>query len=110
METHEVATMNGVLPYQISQSRAAFDGEGNIIIYGGTNESNKLVDDVFIYNIAEDVCTKADYDFPQVIANTCVINTGDGIYILGGDNAYVDIIYKHKGNEIVAVRESILLV
>ena len=110
METHEVATMNGKLPYQISQSRAAFDGEGNIIIYGGTNESNQLVDDVFIYNITEDVCSKADYDFPQVIANTCVVNTGDGIYILGGDNAYVDIIYKHKGNEIVAVRQSILLV
>ena len=107
METHEVTTMNGKLPYQISQSRAVYDGKGNIFIYGGTNESNQLVDDVFKYNILEDVCTLEDYSIPGVIANTCVANTGKGIYILGGDNAYIDIILKHDGNKIESIREAI---
>lgn len=107
METHEVKTMNAVLPYNISQSRAAYDGEGNIYIYGGTNESNQLVDYIFKYNIEEDLCVVADYKFPQVLANTCVVKTEKGIYILGGDNAYTNMIYKHVNDEIITVWNSI---
>ena len=105
METHEVKTMNGTLPEAISQSRAAYDGEGNIYIYGGTNESNQLVDYIVKYNIESDTAELMDYKLPIEIANTCVAATEKGIYILGGNNDYIDVIIKHYGDEVVRVRE-----
>ena len=109
METHEVLEMNAKLPDNVSQSRAVYDGEGNIYIYGGTIDETTqhywgLVDYVVKYNIESDTAEFTSYKLPQVLANVCAVKTDEGIYILGGDNDYTDIIIKHVGDEITYVR------
>ena len=110
METHTVETMNAKLPENISQSRAAYDGEGNIYIYGGTNSSGQLVDYIMVYNIENDILELANYKLPMGLANVCVANTGNGIYILGGSyNDYLDVIIKHDGEEVSYIRTPIYI-
>jgi N-acetylneuraminic acid mutarotase len=102
MENHTLETMNATLPEQISQSRAVYDGEGNIYIYGGTNESNKLVDCIVKYNIASDKAELMNYKLPLILANICVAKTEKGIYILGGNNEVLrllpPLVYHPNGN------------
>lgn len=111
-ETHEVKEMNAKLPEKVSQSRAVYDGEGNIYIYGGTiddtsNHVYGLVDYIVKYNIESDVAEFTSYKLPQVLANVSAVRTEEGIYILGGDNDFIDVIIKHVGDTVSAVRTSI---
>lgn len=105
MENNVVEEMNGKLPDYISQSRAVYDGAGNIYIFGGTNEKNELVNYVVKYSIEEDVCELQNYTLPYNLANLCVAKTKNGIYILGGDNAIRNVILKLEDNEFKNMRE-----
>ena len=110
METHEIMTMNATLPENISQSRATYGDDGNIYIYGGTNSSGQLVDYIMVYNIENDTLELADYKLPMGLANVCVANTGNGIYVLGGSyNDYLDVIIRHDGEEVTYVRTPIYI-
>ena len=100
MESYEVVKMNATLVDKLSQSRAVYDLDGNIYIYGGTNESNQLVNYVMKYNIESDTCELMEYSLPYNLANLSVVNTGNGIYLFGGDNNVNNIILKHEGNKI----------
>ena len=101
METHTLVEKEGVLSVNLSQSRAIYDGEGNIFIYGGTNESNQLVDTIYKYDIEKDECILLDYKLPEVLANTCVTRIGSDIYVLGGNNDVTNTILKINGDQIV---------
>lgn len=105
MENHIIEEMNAKLPENISQARAIYDGVGNIYIYGGTNNSEQLVDSVFKYNIDLDICIQQEIKLPYNLANLCVAKTENGIYILGGDNAYKNIILKYEEDNIKILKE-----
>lgn len=98
MRTHKVETMNAKLPYKLSQCRVAYDGINNLYIFGGTNESGKLMSDVFVYNINNDSLNELEFDLPLGIANTCVSNVNGKIYVLGGDNDTVNTILRLDEN------------
>ena len=100
METKEVMTMNAKLPIETSQSRAAYDGMGNIYIYGGTLNDGSLTDTIYKYNIESDMLETVSYKLPYSIANTCVVRVNDLIYILGGNNDINNIILAHDGVKI----------
>lgn len=101
MITHEVETMKAVFPFEISQLRLAYDNNHTIYMYGGTNERNELVDNIFIYDIDKDELKDAEISLPFAIANTCVSYVNNRVYILGGDNARNNIILTHDQNEII---------
>lgn len=103
METYEIKLMDARLSINTSQSRAVYDGEGNIYIYGGTTDGNILVDKVYKYNILEDSIIELDIKLPIPLANVCVARVNDVNYILGGENAYTNLIYKHEGNTIIKI-------
>lgn len=113
METYEMETMNAKLPQATQQLRAEYDGEGNIYIYGGaTLESEhywKLDSYIIKYNIESDTAENLSYRLPQVVANACVEFTEYGMFILGGDNDYSNVIIKHVGDEVTYVRTPILM-
>ena len=62
-----------------------------------TNRKKKLKQ--FKYNIEQDVCIELEYTLPIPLANICVANTINGIFILGGDNNKLDIIIRQNGEE-----------
>ena len=103
MATKTIETMNAVLPTQTSQQRAAYDGNGNIYVYGGTIEGNILVDTIYRYNIYTDTIETLPYTLPYIVANITVCRVNDSFYILGGDNAYNNIVLKHQGDTVVKV-------
>ena len=103
MATKSIKTMNAVLPTQTSQQRAAYDGNGNIYVYGGTIEGNILVDTIYRYNIYTDTIETLPYTLPYIVANITVCRVNDAFYILGGDNAYNNIVLKHQGDTVVKV-------
>ena len=105
METYELDLMSASMPYQISQSRCLYDENGHIYIFGGTNESNKLLKDVFKYNIEEDTLTLLDSKLEYETANAMVANhiDKDGhvlLLILAGNNDYSNMIYYLDNNQI----------
>lgn len=106
METHTYEKMNAQMSAPIAQARAVYDNNGNIYIYGGTNNSGSLIKTVYKYNIALDACTLENYELPEELANVCVVNVDGAIYILGGNNDVANIILKHEGNNIVNLKES----
>ena len=106
METYELDLLEASFPYQISQSRCAYDGNGNIYIFGGTNESNKLLTDVFKFNIEEGTLTLLDSKLEYVTANASVfkVDNGDGkitIMILCGNNDYHDLVYYLEDDQVL---------
>lgn len=101
MISKEVEEMKGKLPYNISQLRLAYDGYNRIYAYGGTNTKNELVNDVFVYDLDKDEVQTLDLKLPIKIANTCVTNIDNVIYILGGDNLTNNIVWKHNNNQII---------
>jgi N-acetylneuraminic acid mutarotase len=105
MENHIVEEMNAKLPDYISQSRAIYDGNGNIYIYGGTNERNELLNYIMKYDINDDVCTLLDLTLPYNLANLCVSRVNGCNYILGGENGLLNVILKHEENEIIKLKE-----
>ena len=101
MEKNEVITVNAKFDVQISQCRAAYDGDGNIYIYGGTIEPDShLVDTIYKYNIYTDTLTLEEYTLPIPLANTCVARVGNATYIMGGDNDHESIILKHYDGKV----------
>lgn len=101
MLNNEVITVDARFDVQISQCRAAYDGNGNIYIYGGTIEpSSRLVNTIYKYNIENDTLTLEECTLPIPLANTCVARVGDATYILGGDNDHESIILKHSDGKI----------
>lgn len=105
METKEVLTMNAKLPAAISQSRAVYDGMGNIYIYGGTFEGNILSDEIYKYNIEKDEIVTLPYKLPVAIANTSVCYIDGVTYIIGGDNATQNLILKHENDTLTHLFE-----
>lgn len=101
METHTFEKMNGALSIPLSQARALYDGQGNIYIYGGTNEQNQLLTTIYKYNIESDECVLENIALPYNLANTCVAYVNGSSYILGGDNAITNIILKHTKDTII---------
>ena len=115
MEEHIVEEMNAKLPQGISQSRAIYDGEGNIYIYGGSVDDPKdaLVDYIIKYNIESDTVEVLEEKLPLVLANVCVAKTEKGVFIFGGSydmelyyNDYIDVIVLHDlvTGEVTCVR------
>lgn len=100
MISHKVETMKATLPFELSQIRLAYDQNHTLYMYGGTNEKNELLDNIFVYDIIKDELKDAEISLPFGIANTCVAYVNNKVYIIGGDNAFSDIIWVHDGNEI----------
>lgn len=103
MKEHTVKTMNAVLPINISQLRTV-NKDGNIYIFGGTNDNDQLIDDIYVYNTYTDECIKQDCVLPLPLANTCVTKVDECIYILGGDNDNTNIILKLEESKIISLR------
>ena len=94
--------MNAKLPQLLSQCRLAYLND-KIYIVGGTIEGNSLIDNVYVYDINNDLVTELEYSLPEVIANTCVGVVNNKLYVLAGNNDVDNLILRLDDNGFVNV-------
>ena len=92
--------MNGMIPVQLSQCRAIYDGYENIYFYGGTLEGNKFSDAIYKYSIVNDEVTLFETKLPLPLANVSLGRVDDDIYIFGGSDNTPNVIIKHDKTDI----------
>ena len=103
METYAIDEL-GSLPegVYLGQSRAVYDGNGNIYVYGGTKANDETVGTIIKYNIENNTAELLENSLPIGVANANVQITEYGVFIMGGSydykkyyNNYKDLIIKH---------------